>query len=111
MLKCLVDAGDQIDIPDATGRTALMHTAECSFFKGAITYLEHGADVDFANPINGMTTLTYATREGEYNITELLVSKGASVIVAADSLGVSYLHSIRMPIRLTLDKLSSRSER
>lgn len=109
MLTFLIQMGARVDIPDSTGRTALMHTAECSFFEEAKTLLYHGADPNFANPITGLTALAYAISEGEYKMAEFLASKGVSINKAVDSIGVSTLRTIRTHIQVELDKKASQS--
>jgi len=109
MMECLIDAGAQIDLPDPTGRTVLMHAVQCSFLQEAKTLIDRGAEVDFANPLSGMTALAYAISEGEYDMANFLATTGASVVTAINALGVSSLRTTHMHVMAELDKASSQS--
>jgi len=98
LARMLLDRGADLNARDQEGNTALMSagTVEC-----ARLLLERGADVD-ASDTRGATTLAFRTREGNLQLVEFLLSKGARLEtrplrpnVLADALRVGRVNTTR----------------
>ncbi|WNS41511.1 stalk domain-containing protein [Paenibacillus sp. MMS20-IR301] len=53
----------------------------------ALVLIEHGADVNFKNPFTWYTSLSFAIRNNEYQVVELLLRKGADPNLSSNPIG------------------------
>ena len=72
----LSESGMWIDVPDAFGRTALMCAAWGGYKAGVTELLDQGAGVDCVD-LDGATSLVLACEEGNVEIADMLVERGA----------------------------------
>lgn len=76
--RLLLDAMDDINVPDKSGNTALMYAARFGDVKIVEYLLGRGAKVNVSSSV-GSTPLSNAAAEGFANIVEMLIKRGAKV--------------------------------
>lgn len=68
---------EEVDAPDATGRTKLMWAAMRGQYDSALQLLGAGATLDLQD-IDGWTAVTWATAYGRVELLQLLIDRGAN---------------------------------
>ncbi len=81
--KQLLDAGADVESPNADGETALMLAARAGALDVAKQLVAHGANVNAKEAWRGQTALMWAADANQAEIAQLLISKGADVNVRA----------------------------
>ena len=79
MLKVLLEAGANVESPNADGQTALLAVARTGNVEAANVLLDHGAAVDAKEKFGGQTPLMWASARRHPEMMQLLISKGADV--------------------------------
>src|SRR5690606_1730109 len=79
ILGLLLDAGADVDSPNADGQTALMVLARTENVAAARLLLERGADVDAVEQRKGQTALMWAAAQSRPAMVALLLERGADV--------------------------------
>ena len=75
---------EEVNAPDATGRTKLMWAAMRGQYDCALQLLDAGADLN-SQDIDGWTAVTWATAYGRPELLQLLIDRGADFEIAADT--------------------------
>ena len=75
---------EEVNTPDATGRTKLMWAAMRGQYDSALQLLDAGADLN-AQDIDGWTAATWATAYGRPELLQLLIDRGADFEIAAET--------------------------
>ena len=78
-LKLLLDAGADVESPNAEGQTALMAVARTGSVEAAKLLISHGAQVNAVEQWGGQTALMWAAAQSQPSMVKLLVSKSADV--------------------------------
>ena len=79
VLAALLDAGADVNSPNADGQTALMVVARGGNVAAAALLLERGADVNASEERKGQTPLMWAVAQSHPPMTKLLLEHGAEV--------------------------------
>ena len=79
MLKVLLEAGANVESPNADGQTALLAVARTGNVEAAKLLLDHGAAVDAKEKFGGQTPLMWASARRHPEMMQLLASRGADV--------------------------------
>merc|ERR1711962_4504 len=80
--KFLLSKGIKVDAKDSKGVTPLITAAKCGNTKAAEVLIENNADMDYQDTGHKQgTAILYCSWAGFYNVTKLLVAKGANVNV------------------------------
>ena len=79
VLAALLDAGADVDSPNADGQTALMVVARGGNTAAAELLIERGADVNAREQRKGQTALMWAVAQSHPAMVELLIEHGAEV--------------------------------
>ncbi len=79
IIQMLLNAGADVESPNAEGQTALMSVARTGNVEAAKLLLKHGAKVNAAEKFGGQTALMWAAARRHPEMVELLASKGADV--------------------------------
>lgn len=103
-VKALLDAGGDVNLKDATGRTLLMHATLQNRKEVVQVLLDKGVDVHVRD-INGETALTLAARRGHPEIARSLLGKGADVNVEDGSGWAPVVHATQFNHPATLEVL------
>ena len=82
MLKVLLEAGANVESPNADGQTALLAVARTGIVAAAQLLLDNGAKVDAKEKWGGQTPLMWASARRHPKMMELLIAKGADVNAA-----------------------------
>ena len=83
MLKVLLEAGANVESPNADGQTALLAVARTGNVAAAQLLLDNGAKVDAKEKFGGQTPLMWASARRHPKMMELLIAKGADVNAAS----------------------------
>ena len=75
-IRCLLDAGADVNEPRSDGTTALIRAAHEGHIEAVRLLLEKGADVN-ATAKKGKTALSLAEQEGHAEVAKLLKAAGA----------------------------------
>ncbi|MBA3996461.1 MAG: hypothetical protein C0489_05145 [Candidatus Accumulibacter sp.] len=89
-IRTLLDAGAEINVTDALGRTPLHMAGFYGRPRTTELLLARGADIGARDRV-GMTPLHAAVLDGTYQVVDLLLGKGADINAASDS-GMTPLH-------------------
>ena len=92
--KYLLEAGADVNAPDAGGNTALMGVCFKGYPNIATLLLDHGADVN-QQSVNGATALIYTAMFGQAEIAKLLLEHGADRTIR-DARGHTAADHVRM---------------
>jgi ankyrin repeat protein len=79
ILKLLLEAGADVESPNADGQTALLAVARTGNVPAAELLVKHGAKVDAKERFGGQTPLMWATARRHPPMMQFLISKGADV--------------------------------
>ena len=79
ILKLLLEAGANVDSPNADGQTALLAVARTGNVEAARLLIDHGAKIDAKEHWGGQTALMWASARRHPEMMELLISHGADV--------------------------------
>jgi len=94
VVDLLLDSGQDVDVRDVGGRTALMRAAEQGDREMAAHLIDKGADVNAVDNIH-LTALHWAVRSGKLDVIKLLVERGADINMA-DSNGITPVYAAAM---------------
>uniref|UniRef100_UPI00398F0884 ankyrin repeat domain-containing protein 31-like n=1 Tax=Pristiophorus japonicus TaxID=55135 RepID=UPI00398F0884 len=77
LLRVLIQAGININLPDYAGWTALHEASIKGFYDAVVVVLSAGADVN-CKGLNGVTPLQDAVKNGHFQVVQLLMQHGAN---------------------------------
>ena len=80
----LHSSAEEVNAPDATGRTKLMWAAMRGQYDCAIQLLDAGASLN-SQDIDGWTAVTWATAYGRAELLQLLIDRGADFEIPAET--------------------------
>lgn len=82
---------DSIDLADSDGNNALIYSTQRGYLENVQNLLKNGADVNYVNPLTGLSALSTAAAEGHLPIIKLLAKKGHADVNTVDKAGKSPL--------------------
>jgi ankyrin repeat protein len=77
-MKALLDAGADVNSPNADNQTALMVVARSANIDTARLMIEHGADIHATEKIQGQNAIIYAAAQSQPDMVKLLLEAGAN---------------------------------
>ena len=86
-----------VNIPDNSGNTPLIYSAQKGLLNNVKALLAAGADVNYRSPVTGVSALSAASAEGRTNVVRYLVKNGNANINLRDLAG-------RTPIFYAVEK-------
>jgi ankyrin repeat protein len=78
LIESLIASGEDINMQDQSGKTALMHAAQKSSPDIVNFLINNGADVN-VKTLNDVTALHYAARNKKSEIVRILIENGADI--------------------------------
>lgn len=107
-VRLLVEAGADVNFHDSQGKTVLMYLAvipTISFEVLNVIIDRPGADINIANPINGLSALHFALGDKNLRVLNHLIAKGANVNITDQNGFTPVFHAAYHGYLLTLDTL------
>lgn len=93
ILKSLLDAGADVDMPSLAGKTPILYAADEDHYDYLELMLKYSPNLQVKNRIMGWSPLAIAAQSGHFKMTNALIKHGAIVDALDDFHGTPLMHA------------------